>query len=408
MSKKSRKLHIVAPPDCTGCSLCANVCGHDAIAMVWSERGFLVPQVNENVCINCGVCVKKCPALQPAPIHQDELKDSVPTFGAWNRDREVRMSSSSGGMFSALAELIIRQGGCVFGVVWKDRTTPVFAKAVTMDEIMPMKGSKHTMAVPMHVYREVKAELRSGRNVLFSGTPCQVNALKRYLGKEYENLLSVDIVCHGVPSHFLLERYIADAEKRTGKIVDRVTFHGKKVSWRAYDQTCHFTDGDAHSVCLGEDEYMKAFLSDVVLNRCCYQCRYAHFPRQGDLTLGDLWGADFLHPEWPIEEGISVVLANSPKGVQALELLETSIEVRPIPFHEAFQYQQSVFIRSRRYMPKQREKALAYLKEGGSLEEWLKLFTGIRYVGLIRFRTNGFLYKTACYIFQMIKRLMEI
>lgn len=118
MSKAEKRDHIVAPPDCTGCSLCANVCGHDAIAMVWSEEGFLIPQVDEGACVGCGLCVLKCPALQERPKVQDELRDSVPTFGAWHRDAEVHRASSSGGVFTALASWVLAQGGCVFGVVW--------------------------------------------------------------------------------------------------------------------------------------------------------------------------------------------------------------------------------------------------------------------------------------------------
>ncbi len=148
MSKAEKRDHIVAPPDCTGCSLCANVCGHDAIAMVWSEEGFLIPQVDEGACVGCGLCVLKCPALQERPKVQDELRESVPTFGAWHRDAEVHRASSSGGVFTALASWVLAQGGCAFGVVWRDKLTAGCTKAEALEEAALLLGSQYWRAGP--------------------------------------------------------------------------------------------------------------------------------------------------------------------------------------------------------------------------------------------------------------------
>lgn len=335
MSEKSRKTHIVAPPDCTGCSLCANVCGHDAITMVWSEEGFLIPRVNEDACINCGVCVKKCPALQPAPAYRDDLKDTVPAYGAWHRDREVHRTSSSGGIFTALAEWTIGQGGCVFGVVWKDKETAVFAKAETMEEVAPMRGSKYIMAVVGSAFREVKAELRKGRRVLFVGTPCQVNALKAYLVKRYDALLvTVDIVCHGIPSRLMWEQYISEIEERTGKTVDHVLCRDKVTSWKEYNLTVYFRDNSSETCMYWNNAYMRLFISGVAMNLCCYRCRYAALPRQGDLTLGDFWGVHQYHPSWPLREGITAMMINTPTGEHArLGILE-KLNCQNVPFSE--------------------------------------------------------------------------
>lgn len=334
MSEKLRKAHIIAPPDCTGCSLCANVCGHDAIAMVWSQEGFLLPQVNEDACISCGVCVKKCPVLQPVPAHQDELKDSVPTYGAWNRDRAVHLASSSGGVFTALAEWTIAEGGCVFGVVWRDKVTAVFTKAETMEEVAPMRGSKYIMADPRGAFRAVRAELRKGRRVLFVGTPCQVHALKVFLVRPYDGLLTVDIICHGVPSRLLWQKYIRETEFRMGGKVSYVSFRDKDESWRRYNLTIHFEDETKETCFYGDNIFMSLFLSDVALNRCCYSCRYSKLPRQGDVTVGDFWGVQNYHPDWPVREGIAALLVNTPVGEAAMKAVRTEIELREVPFSE--------------------------------------------------------------------------
>lgn len=336
MSKAEKRDHIVAPPDCTGCSLCANVCGHDAIAMVWSEEGFLIPQVDEAACVGCGLCVLKCPALQERPKVQDELRESVPTFGAWHRDAEVHRASSSGGVFTALASWVLAQGGCVFGVVWRDKLTAVFTKAESMEEVALMRGSKYVPAVPGMSFREVKAELRKGRRVLFVGVPCQVHALRSYLGKRYDLLLTVDVVCHGVPSRLLWQKFVAEAEERSGKVVRRVSFRDKDEGWLRYNLTTHFTDGSRESQFYGDADFMRLFLSDVALNRCCYDCRYAGLPRQGDVTVGDFWGVQNLHPDWPLRDGVAAVLVNSPAGEAAMAAVADALVCRRVPFREVY------------------------------------------------------------------------
>lgn len=336
MSKAEKRDHIVAPPDCTGCSLCANVCGHDAIAMVWSEEGFLIPQVDEAACVGCGLCVLKCPALQERPKVQDELRESVPTFGAWHRDAEVHRASSSGGVFTALASWVLARGGCVFGVVWRDKVTAVFTKAESMEEVAPMRGSKYVPAVPGMSFREVKAELRKGRRVLFVGVPCQVHALRSYLGKRYDLLLTVDVVCHGVPSRLLWQKFVAEAEERSGKVVRRVSFRDKDEGWLRYNLTTLFTDGSREAQFYWDTDFMRLFLSDVALNRCCYDCRYAGLPRQGDVTVGDFWGVQRLHPDWPLRDGVAAVLVNSPAGEAAMAAVADALVCRRVPFREVY------------------------------------------------------------------------
>lgn len=358
MNSSHSTSHITAPESCMGCGLCANVCSKGAIRMVWSPEGFLVPHVEESRCVECGLCLHKCPALGELPGHDDESRHTLECYGAWNRDRETLMKSSSGGVFSALAKLVLAQEGCVFGVVWRDKHTAAFTKAENMEEVSAMRGSKYTQALPGSVYRQVKAELKRGRRVLFTGTPCQVHALRSCLGKPHENLLAVDIVCHGVPSHLLLEQYIREKEAAKGEEVERIDFRCKKTAWNHYSVSVIYQDGEHEDEFCGDNSYMRMFLSDLALNRVCYNCPFAHFPRQGDLTLGDFWGVERIRPEWPIREGIESLLVNTAAGHKALKEISEQIEMKQVPFHEIYQGQEASYIRPIRQVPSEREEIL--------------------------------------------------
>ncbi len=325
--------------------------------MVWNKEGFLIPKVDTEACINCGLCVKQCIALENKQTYTDD-PDNIEAWGGWNKDSDIHLNSSSGGIFSALAEHVISAGGCVFGVVWKDKYTAIFDKAENIDELVRMRGSKYTPALTDKVYQHVLTELKTGRKVLFSGTPCQVHALKRYLRKPYSNLLTIDIVCHGMPSHLLLEKYIDETECRTGKTVDYVSFRDKPEGWLRFHVSIYFSDGSITSSPLDKDIYMRMFLCDKALNYVCYNCPYAHLPRQGDITLGDYWGVERLHPDWPIERGISAILTNSQLGSSTLAQLTQSLHLLSEPFCNIHAGQGVVYIRPHKQIPATRNIVL--------------------------------------------------
>lgn len=360
---------ITPPQECTGCALCANVCAHHAIRMEWNTEGFLVPEVNSEACINCGACVKACPA-QPEHLHK--LRSTTPAaatataYGAWHRNKEEHLNSSSGGILGALAEYTFVQGGCVFGVVWVSKNTAAYTKAESMDELAAMRGSKYTQAIPGDVYRQVKHELKQGRHVLFCGTSCQVYALKRYLRKEYENLLLVDILCHGVPSRLLLQSYIEEYEKQESKEITAIQFRDKAGDWQRYHVRKFYTDGTSSSDCTDTDMFMRLFIGDFVLNEACYNCPHARFPRVGDITLGDFWGdLHSLHPDWPIADGISSILGNTQKGRNALAELSKAgtVILHESPVAQLVQGQPFTYQRSQIPIPPQRQKVLTDLKK---------------------------------------------
>lgn len=328
--------YIQPPKLCTGCSLCANVCPRDVIQMIFNEEGFLEPQVNVSGCINCGLCVKSCPA-QPSAISRKKSTvsfDSVSAYGGWHKEKLILGQSSSGGLFSALAERVFAENGCVFGVAWQNKTTAAFFKADNMQELEPMRGSKYTQAVPNYVYREVKVELEKGRSVLFVGTSCQVHALKKYLRRPHERLLTVDILCAGVPSRHLLSSYVDYLERVHGKELRHINFRYKDGNWLRYKVQCVFVDGDKYSEYSDKNLFMHLFLDGKFLNACCYECPYTRLPRQGDITLGDYWGVQNYEANWPISEGINSIVVSSDKGKKAIMELEQKrlIELHPQHF----------------------------------------------------------------------------
>ncbi len=407
--------HITLPDNCTDCGLCANVCSKDAIRMVWSNEGFLVPQVDTEACVNCGLCVKMCPA-QPGAMEAEQYADdidSVVAYGGWNTNAEKKAQSSSGGVFSALAEKIFSAGGCVFGVVWQDKVTAAFAKAENMEQLAPMRGSKYTQAVTGNVYREVKAELQKGRQVLFSGTACQVYALKKYLRKDYENLLTFDIVCHGVPSRKLLQAYVKHYEEVESKELKEISFRFKDGNWQGYKVQKRFTDGTVLNHVNSQDMFMNLFIGDYMLNKACYNCPHAHLPRPGDMTLGDYWGnLQALHPDWPISDGIGSLVVNSEKGKAVLEKLfsEGKITLHREPFYNLYNGQPRSYMRGEdAHIPSQREDALLMIEGQPIIKVWNRYCNSVKF-GPFLLPTNGVIYKALTFprrVGRYIKRKLK-
>ncbi len=309
---------------CTGCSACRNACPKDAIAMCRDKEGFAFPTVDPEKCVHCGVCTAVCPMLrarEPQPLPA--------AFAAWNRDADVRRDSTSGGAFSALADYVLEGGGVVLGAALDGRQHLRHIACFRKEDLWRLRGAKYVQSDIDGVFREVKKYLET-RQVLFSGTPCQVDGLYRYLGGRPENLTTCDLVCHGVPSPGVWEDMARRIEKKRGRELQTVRFRNKVEGWKNSHFTAVYDDGTVDTHPLFETEYGRAFGRALFLRPCCYRCPYACMNRPGDFTLGDLWG---LRPdELPEQQtkGVSLLLVNSSHGSHIFDQLRLSRQPFPV------------------------------------------------------------------------------
>lgn len=306
---------IVNEERCSGCSACSQICPKEAITIIKDEYGFLKPSVNVGKCVNCGLCLKKCINENP-----DYTKAEEPECYAMMASDEIRSISSSGGMFTVAAEYIIDNGGYVCGAAFKDDFSVEHIIINSKDQLWRLRGSKYMQSDVGDVYKRVKELILSGALVLFTGVPCQVAGLNTYLGKEYNNLYTIDLLCHGITSSEVFEKYRRDV--LDGKKLTDLQFKAKKPwGWHA-GVNAVFDDGSKYSVPLQSDSYFTAYLKSLSKNKGCEKCRSNALPRQGDLSIGDFWGIPKNDPEMHDRKGTSVVLASSEKGIKFFDTLK--------------------------------------------------------------------------------------
>ena len=302
---------------CCGCTACVNACPVQCIVMRRDrEEGFDYPVANPDLCVGCGKCDAVCPVINPS----DRRKPSA-AFAV--RCGEYADGSSSGGVFPALAKAVIDDGGVVFGAVMERDMIVGHAEAETMEQVQRMRGSKYVQSDPYSSFADAKEYLKEGRKVLFTGTPCQIAGLKKYLGAEYEGLLTVDTACHGVPSPGLWEMYLGALQTKVKQDIVAVDFRDKSRSWRHYDFTCKGQGGaQVISVKAENDPYMALFMQGMTLRPSCYSCPVRGGRSGSDITLADLWSVAASVPALDDDRGVSGVLVNSPEGLDYISRIE--------------------------------------------------------------------------------------
>lgn len=310
MKKQNTEPHLASRKECTGCMACADACRHGALRMVTGADGHFYPQVDPNVCIGCGACEKVCPVQSGMPYGANRGKSKP--FAAWAVDKELLSNSASGGVFAAIATHILENGGYVAGAV----STGDDVKHIVIDscaQLHLLQGSKYLQSDTRGVYKEVKKLLVAGNTVLFSGTGCQVAGLLCFLGKKYDRLFTIDLICAGVPSRLVMSRfckeeklspeYIRWRDKEDGwqhGLRLTITSEGVKKRWKR--QNCFWWGG---------------FLGGMTNRYSCYDCRFSGADRKADLTIGDYWGCKDWKEQW--HDGVSVVIVHSGAGQALIE-----------------------------------------------------------------------------------------
>lgn len=313
--------------NCCGCGACVNVCPQKAIDMKEDECGFLYPRVDKKKCVGCKLCKKVCEYQNKMP-----QKQPVKVFAAVNKNESQLMNSASGGVFAAMAKLILESGGVVFGAALDFKNGHAIPHHIFIEneeELHRLQGSKYVQSSIGNTYVQAKKFLEQGRSVLFSGTPCQVAGLYGFLNKDYKNLITIDLICHGVPNAKFFDDYIQiENHRRRGKEVVGYSFRDKKKGWGMNGRIdIKDISGKIRKVYVPArvNSYNTLFLDGEIYRENCYECKYATRCRVGDLTIGDYWGIEQEHPEllgkYGFEEkkGISCILANSSKGILICE-----------------------------------------------------------------------------------------
>ena len=304
---------------CTGCMACVNACSHNAIKVIADEEGFDRPCVDDKSCIECGLCQKVCP-INNHPNSSEPIK----VYSGWSTDETIRLSSSSGGAFTEISRPILEEGGVVFGCALDEKLQAVHIYVETMEDFaLKLRGSKYVQSRIGDSYRQAKDFLKKGRIVLFSGTPCQIAGLRNYLRKDYENLITVDLICHGVPSPMIFEDYKKYIAETHGMTISDVKFRCKKSSWIFYNMTVtgHVEKKASPSHYIGKyysDPYIRGFLRDYFLRPSCHQCHFTSIQRCSDFTIADWWGyrKDSKEDLDYERKGVSLILCNSQKAVE--------------------------------------------------------------------------------------------
>lgn len=354
---------------CSGCGLCETVCPAQAIKMEYDKSGFIYPVIQKEKCIDCGLCERKC-VVKTVSVEYPRT-----CYAGVHLDEKIRAKSSSGGMFAALAEYTLEQGGVVFGAAVVPKGKIVTVKHIMIknkEELKKLQGSKYVQSDIRECYTNVKQQLAEGKKVLFSGTPCQVAAMKNYLGKEYDDLLLVDLICHGTPSTLHWEKSLEEKIQKDEK-VSAVSFRGKEGYMQGEIE--FKTEADRirkENYSFRNDSYYSMFLNADSYREGCYQCQYARPERDGDITIGDFWGFEKAYDRAQIEkdakisleEGNSLIAVNTEKGLSICNKLNgEKMWLYAADYEEAVKYNPQLSQSSKK--GKNRTTFLTLYKVGG-------------------------------------------
>lgn len=361
---------------CSGCGACASVCPQNCITMKEDSEGFRYPIINKKKCIHCGACERVCPVISKKEREDNYLE----AYASFNRDETVRQHSSSGGIFTLLAEYILNKKGIVYGASLEDITTLKHIRIESKKDLNKLRGSKYFQSNTTGIYELVKQDLEDKREVLFTGTPCQIEALYKFLNKDYNNLLTQDIICHGVPSKKIWEKYISELETKNNKKVVSASFRNKDKGWKNNQLNFVFDDKSEYKEESKKNSYMQLFLSDLILRPSCYSCQFKERYRNSDITLADFWGIEKVNPKMFDDKGTSLLIINSKKGKKIIDLLNKKMIKEEVNIDESIKYNPSMIRSADR--PLNRDKVFNDLDK--STSDLVKKYTENRYLRKIK------------------------
>ena len=325
-------VNCISADECIGCSACMHTCAAGAIKLQHDNEGFYTAKVDEGLCVNCGLCKSVCPLINDV---SDYANDFLQAYAAYSKHEKTRHNSTSGGIFQCIAKHFIEKyNGIVFGVYMNKEHEALHIAVDNTSDLIKLQGSKYLQSNLNDVFKQIKEYLDNDRHVLFSGTGCQVSGLKRFLKKTYNNLLTVDIICHGVPSPTLFKDYIRFLEKRyKGKITDyKFRVKNEDYKHQSYDTRITFNTGKKEYekiICGDEDIFTSNYISNKLQKKECFNCQFTSLKRCGDITLGDYWGFYDVHQQTDTINGISLVLVNSVCGQEIINRISDNIVLIP-------------------------------------------------------------------------------
>lgn len=309
--------------DCCGCTACASVCAHNAIIMRSDVLGFKYPEVDVDKCVNCGLCAKIC---QFKKLYDTFEVEESEIFAFRNIDESQLLRSQSGAAFWTIAQQFIKEGGVVYGCGFDSSFRVIHKRVHTQDGLEDLRGSKYVQSDVCNTFIEAKDDLMNGIKVLYSGTSCQIANLKSFVGARLrENLYTIDIVCHGVPSPYIYKDYLNNLCKHNKAPLTKVNFRDKTQGWNTHIPSFKFGEKVLYS-----SDYARFFYSHIMLRECCYECPYTNFKRVSDISIADFWGWHKFNDEFNDNKGVSLVLVNSEKGKFLLSSVSGISHIIPI------------------------------------------------------------------------------
>ena len=336
-------IKIEKKEECCGCEVCANACPKNCIQMERDNKGFLYPKIDENRCIDCHICERVCPVAEPKVR---ESGGELRMYGVQNTDERVRMESTSGGAFSLIARWVLARHGIVIGAAFDNNFRVIHAAADSEEGLARFRGSKYVQSSMGEIYRKAKEWLVQGRWICFSRTPCQINGLQKFLDKPFDNLVTVDIACHGITSPKFLEKYIRYHSEKEGKKIKEILFREKYYGYGFSTMKIAFEDGSCYRAGMETDIFLRSFFMDLNTRESCHAGHWKTVQRVSDFTICDGWHAGRFQKEMEDDKGTTLCIIQSDKGNKIFDDLKDQCRFVEIPVEEGVRLDGSMILKS--------------------------------------------------------------